>query len=199
MTADIRGWRYNKPFETDLRERASPARLAAQWRRWAIFLMRSMIPLLLVCLLCVAADIEQVVDYDGCEIYGHLHDKAQSKFIIRIRASPYSAKRDSAVKSWWGVDGGLPSEVTTELSLSIGGIQIAIPHRAFADLGDPHPPGSISLMQPHDTVYLYIHGGDGAGSYVAKFFIRDGKLIRREVVPGEFPKEKPQVIDFTHE
>jgi hypothetical protein len=158
--------------------------------------VRYLIVLLFFVLQCPAASVEQVVDYDGCEISGHLRDAAATSFTIRIHDAPLTAKLGAGIKSWWGVDGGIPRRVTSDLALRIGHTEVTIPRRAYADLGNPNLPNSISLMQLHKDIYLYIHGGDAAGSYIAKFFVHDGRLTRREVVPGEFPDLKPQVMTF---
>lgn len=160
--------------------------------------MRFLIPILFLSSLCHAADVEQVVDYDGHTITGHLRDPAHSTFVISVRTSPYSKERDSAVKAWVGNDGNLPREVLTELSLSIGGTDIAIPHEAFADLGDPHVPHAVYLMQLHDLVYLYIKGSDGAGSYEARFTFKNMRLIERRIkaLDYEDPEPPPQIKKF---
>jgi hypothetical protein len=158
--------------------------------------MRYFIALLLFASTCLASPIEQVVDYDGCEISGHLRDAAQTSFTIRIHDAPISTKLEADIKSWWGGDGGRPRRITTDLALRIGRTEITILPRANADLGDPNIPNSVWLMQLHDDIYLYLRGGDDAGSYTTKFLIHDGALTRREVVPGEFPDTQPEVMIF---
>ncbi len=145
-----------------------------------------------------AADVEQVVDYDGHIITGHLRDSARSPFTITVRTEPYTKKRDDAVKTWIGNESNFPREVITEISLSIGGIKIAIPRVAFVDLGDPHVPHNVYLMQFHEFVYLYIVGSDGAGGYKARFTFKDNKLIERQVeaLDYEDPKPAPEIKKF---
>jgi hypothetical protein len=158
--------------------------------------MRHILGVLLFTASCLAATVEQVVDYDGAEVTGHLRDARKSSFAIRIHDAPYSTKLAAGIRSWWGVDGGIPNRVTTELAIRIGRAEVTIPRHAYSDLGDPIIPYGVSLMQDRKYTYVYLRGGDGAGSYIAKFFIRAGRLTRREVVPGEFPQSKPGVMTF---
>jgi hypothetical protein len=158
--------------------------------------MRHLLAALLFAAPCLAAPLEQVVDYDSSEITGHLRDTDQTSFTVRIHDAPFTTKLAAGIKSWWGVDGGTPRRVTVELAFRIGRAEVTIPRHAYSDLGDPIIPNGISVMQRRKDIYLYLRGGDAAGSYTAKFFIRDGKLTRREVVPGEFPQSKPVVMTF---
>jgi hypothetical protein len=52
------------------------------------------------------------------------------------------------------------------------------------------------LMQVQSDVYVYVKGGDGDASYVAKFLVRGGKLVRRETIHAEAPDSKPAVLSF---
>jgi hypothetical protein len=158
--------------------------------------MRLLIPALLFALPCLAASVEQVVDYDRCEITGNLRDAARTSFVVRLHDSPLTPKLAEGIKKWWGVDGGAPRRVTAELTLRIGSSQVSIPRSAYSDLGDPIIPNGVYLMQQRRDIYLYLRGGDAAGSYLAKFLVRDGRLTRREVVRGEFPNSKPAVTTF---
>ena len=141
---------------------------------------------------------EQVVDYEGCELRGHLRDAARTGFVLRLRDAPYSAAAQAArgPTHWWGTDSGRPRRVTAELSLVLGGRPVVVAHRAYADLGDPIIPGGVSLSQSGRDLLLHLDGGDAAGSFRAKFVFRGGRLLRREVVRGESSDDKPQVLRF---
>jgi hypothetical protein len=160
--------------------------------------MRVPLLLLLVALPALAAPVEQVVDYDGCDISGRLRDAAQTSFVIRLKDAPYSGKRAVGVKSWWGIDGKKPHRVIAMLAVRIGAVDIAIPRNAYSDLADPAIPLGFYLMQLGGDVYLYVKGGDGSASYAAKFLVRGGRLLRRETILGEAPESKPAVLNFEH-
>ncbi|NOS72509.1 MAG: hypothetical protein HOP33_21630 [Verrucomicrobia bacterium] len=158
--------------------------------------MSSALVTLFVVLLGIIGRAEDRPHYDACELTGRLRDTAQTSFVVRIQSSPFATNTTVAISRWWGRDGSNPERVTARLSLCVGGREVGIPLRAFADLGEPNIPDGISLTQQADDLLLYVRGGDAGGSYIAKFTVHGGKLTRREVVPGEFPEFKPQIMRF---
>ena len=132
-------------------------------------------------------DNEKVVEYDTLTVTGRLRDKRP--FELSISREPFDQKKQARIKHWIGGDGDEPMHVTSGLKLSVAGTNVDIPRSQFEDLADPHIHFGPYLTQDDKAIFLYVDGSDAAGAYTARFTIRDGKVLKREIRDHESPKE----------
>ena len=160
--------------------------------------MRPVLTLLFLAILGVPpAAVGQEIEASGWEISGRIHDAARTEFVARIHDAPLTAELAAGVNRWWStLNERKPSRVVTDLALWMGGKELPIPRRAYSDLGEPSLQ-SLALTFEGKDIRLALRGGDAGGSYTATFVFRRGKLIRREVEPGElFFKSLRQVTTY---
>jgi len=119
-----------------------------------------------------------VTSYNGVHLFGEIESGVDFELVLRSRRSWTDSDRE---KVFYGVEGTemLKSKtIISEFKLTIGNKAVYIPSSSYVDLAKVHTLG-VFLMKKDNEVYLYLFGGDGAGSYRAKFTIRDWKLIKR--------------------
>lgn len=91
-------------------------------------------------------------------------------------------------RTMWGGDRGESARrIITRIGVRVGKAPQYLPLSAYADLGDP----TRVYLQPLPKAHfrLVIHGSDAGGAYTAYFYFRQGNLVHRKVVSGEFPSE----------
>jgi hypothetical protein len=126
---------------------------------------------------------EKVVEYDEFRVSGRLRDKRP--FELFISREPYNRAKHPDIR----LDGSHPSYVVSALTLTIAGRQVEIPEHVFRYLADPQIHCGPFLMQDGKTIYLYIRGGDCAGSYTERLTIRGSEFISAATItqPGRRP------------
>ena len=95
----------------------------------------------------------------------------------------YSADYDSGL--WYGGAESRPRWVVRNLSLTYRGRQVPLKRGVYSDLAEVN---QIRFVRRQGEMVLVIDGGDAGDSYVAYLFFRGGRLKRRRVEHGEFPK-----------
>lgn len=85
-----------------------------------------------------------------------------------------------------------------DLSLSVGGRVVHIPKSAYVDLVDLRVYLDRDFFRRADggRLLLDLEGADAGESYRVRFTIRDHRLVKREIWPGEFPEWGPYVKTF---
>jgi len=125
----------------------------------------------------IAAEIEQVVAYNGLQLQGELKNGSIFKFAVSMK--PYAS--DVKLERFWGIDSDKPERVIKEISLFIDDKKVAIPKGAIFDLADINLPCGVYLMQSAGMVFIYLKGGDATSAYTAVLKFKNGKLLSRAV------------------
>lgn len=88
-------------------------------------------------------------------------------------------------ENWrWGAEGTCPQTKVSKILVSFKKQPVFIPVSAFADLGNPR---KAEIAQIKEGFAIEIIGGDAATSYKAVLMFKDGFLVSKKVVSGEFP------------
>lgn len=83
--------------------------------------------------------------------------------------------------SYLGTDGEDPWCVVRKIAFSVGGKAVKFPLDSYTDLANVNLSFGVGVRSRPGTVTLHINGGDGAGSYKARFIIQGGRLTTREI------------------
>jgi hypothetical protein len=98
----------------------------------------------------------------------------------------YAGRCDRDADDYWGTDGNTPRTVVKRLFVTMGGDTVYVPHSSYVDLAEP---STIAIRHTPEAFSVVITGGDGSGSYSARFDISNLTLTKRFVESGEFPEE----------
>jgi hypothetical protein len=109
---------------------------------------------------------------------------AQSPDGSVIRVSVVQEPYRESVHGRIRLDGSIPTHALTEFRVSIDGVNMDIPASDYANSGNPHIGGEfypldIEYVEP-GLFYVYLSGGDGAGSYIDRFVFSKQSWIRTE-------------------
>lgn len=124
---------------------------------------------------------------NAAEQWGNLKDKGIAS------GKPYSldltCERNEHLQSmrpkngasyYIGTDGGPPICVVSNLTIRIESKQVRIPKKSFSDLANIRLDGVRVKANP-TLMSFELSGGDGAATYVIRFIVSNGLLIRREI------------------
>lgn len=135
-----------------------------------------------------ASDMNGKIVVRPCEltINGFLKRGAAYQFTLReiIYRKRSGDKSDDG--SLWGIDGGFPWTIITEMTLSFGKTRVSIPRKSFADLTNIT---GAAIAEKQNGVVLTVAGGDAAGSFTAEFIFRNNRLVERMVKMNEAPDQ----------
>jgi hypothetical protein len=89
----------------------------------------------------------------------------------------------------YGTDGGVPAIEIESLRLFINGREVPIPRRLYSDCFNPrYGDGALAVKFGGDpqTVFVFMHGSDGAGVYDVVWVLRrDGRHSRFAAAGGD--------------
>ena len=99
---------------------------------------------------------------------------------VSVALEPYRESVHGKIR----MDGEFPTYALTEFKVSIDGVDMDIPARDYSHFGDPHIgeefyPLKIEYIES-GLFYVYLSGGDGAGSYGSRFVFSKQSWIRTE-------------------
>jgi hypothetical protein len=89
----------------------------------------------------------------------------------------------------WGIDGGVPTYVVRNLTVTFGETRVVIYRKLLTDLCcvDSAAVRASSKGQSNELV-LSLSGGDAAGSFEGEFHFKDCRLTERVIRMGELPE-----------
>jgi hypothetical protein len=131
---------------------------------------------------------------------GETKNEAQRGDLIRVEAELIPGKwiperrlqfvrnRRVGPNRWYGCDCPVPRLVYNRITIELDGKKVSIPAAAFVDMGDSSFPPRLEISTIPRGLLLKFSGGDAAGSYNIKFFIENGRLVRRIAATGEMPQ-----------
>lgn len=136
------------------------------------------------------------------------HDQSASGYELTLRTGKARQLSEDKLdqQRFWGWVGESP-EMTRqylataanhvlELSLRLDGRAVEIPKEATIDLLDFRISRRNFLWTAGDFVYFYFEGADAGASYKGRFTIKEHRLIKREIWPGEFPEMGPYTTEY---
>ena len=105
---------------------------------------------------------------------------------VTVTAGPRNKRKGSVAlagkRGYYGMDGGLPSEVVRRVAILIGPKRFMLPRELYADLGEPRllssSPEVLTLTRQGGFLAGELRGGDGAGTWHCRWRI---DLVRLEV------------------
>jgi hypothetical protein len=107
--------------------------------------------------------------------------------VVVETTEPPSGFAFSKSYEWGGDEATPPRRIISIITVTRNGKNLFIPLSAFADLGSPR---GMSLQRLSSRSFrITITGGDAAGSYNAMLDFKNGEIVQRRVVSGEFPRE----------
>jgi hypothetical protein len=83
---------------------------------------------------------------------------------------------------FWGVDGTIPSFILKEMIVNIDDRECQIPEGAVNRLSEINRYHMVKLKKSNGVFFFTVKGGDGAGSFLAKFELIDNILIKRTLI-----------------
>ena len=122
-------------------------------------------------------DVQNQTESIVAESNGH-----QYKACVSLRSFTKNDIQDH--RHWFGVDGDLPKYVVDSITLECDGLRIDIPRHVYMDFGDiSHEPQQerLRLSSYKKQLLLEYEGSDGAGSYDAQFYFKDGVFDRLRI------------------
>lgn len=123
------------------------------------------------------------LEYSSIKLEGSMpHGTKHVPFEIEVSCTPARMLRQATIAGVrYGTDGYDPKCVLTRLTLKLNRKRVHIPKASFEDLADVTFPASVGIDSDGETDIVLISGGDGSASYKARFFVRGGRLVAREV------------------
>jgi hypothetical protein len=99
-------------------------------------------------------------------------------------------------RGYWGAVEGPGKNVISAIDWAgRDGVRYSIARSAFADLAEVN---SVVGRAKGNLYFIDIEGGDAADGYDARLTFRGGRLIKRSVASGEFPREHRQDTVYTN-
>jgi len=123
---------------------------------------------------------EMVADYESVRLSGKL-GKARTRFTLHLKCIAPTGATKAANGEYIGTDGQDPACIVQTISLKLNNRPIVFPAKSYKDLSDVVLPRGVYLTTRGDVVVLHILGGDGAGSYKARFLVERQRLVAREI------------------
>lgn len=131
----------------------------------------------------VAEDLQpQFADYETVKLAGKLRTPP-IPFTLEVRCVPFkeAGQPKNPAPQYVGPDGEDPFCVVRRIALTLEGKTVKFPSESYTDLANLVLSFGVQLKSRPGLVTLQINGGDGAGSYKARFFIQGGRLMSREI------------------
>ncbi len=86
---------------------------------------------------------------------------------------------------YWGTDGNIPQEEFNKMEISLNGKNIVLPSSALLNLYNPNLASTAAHYDEQNQIlYIYMLNGDGAGSYVVIWRIKQGQYQDRLIFYG---------------
>lgn len=123
------------------------------------------------------------VEYSAIKVQGSI-GRSHVPFAVEASCTPVRKLPRAAIERvqyGFAADGSDTRCVLTHVSLRFDETSVHFPKSSFEDLADVSSPGSLGIEYDGDNLTLSLHGGDGAAAYTARFLIRDGRLLAREI------------------
>lgn len=117
---------------------------------------------------------------------------------VRVSATAvgYEEPRHGRVR----LDGAVPETVLEELSVTVGNRDVSPPESEYSGFGDPNIGSEFFPLRIEEDseglLYLYLSGGDGAGSHRRRFVLSSSSWLRtdyRNPVTGTYPTPDKQM------
>lgn len=104
-------------------------------------------------------------------------------FVLEVKCAPLGKRSTIGGSdiSYLGTDGEDPWCVVQKIALSLNSKVVKFPAASYSELANVGLSFGVQLKNQPEFVTLLISGGDGAGSYKARFIIRGGRLMAREI------------------
>ena len=148
-----------------------------------------------VIFLVLTASISFAQELTDLSLAGFVYN-SQSRIPFSLEAKLVQFELGVHKLRYYGADGGEPRFICRSLSIALGNQEIAIPEKAFSDLGD-----IASISPPFDsengTWTVTIIGGDAGGSYRVDLIFNNRRLLERKFLDMFSAPEKREYYNVT--